>query len=72
MSAEDSMNGTPNEVGYFNGFEYTVEQMLPLIPVWARPDLQSLRGALGLRDGHPLSLGLSRSHRTSAVGAPAW
>jgi arylsulfatase A-like enzyme len=34
MSAEGSMNGTPNEVGYFNGFEYTVEQMLPLIPVW--------------------------------------
>ena len=28
------MNGTPNEVGYFNGFEFTVEQMLPLIPVW--------------------------------------
>jgi arylsulfatase A-like enzyme len=34
MSAEGSMNGTPNEVGYFNGFDYTVEQMLPLIPVW--------------------------------------
>lgn len=34
MSAEGSMNGTPNEVGYFNGFEFSVEQMLPLIPVW--------------------------------------
>jgi arylsulfatase A-like enzyme len=34
MSAEGSMNGTRNEVGYFNGFDYTVEQMLPLIPVW--------------------------------------
>ncbi len=34
MSAEGSMHGTPNEVAYFNGFEYTVEQMLPLIPVW--------------------------------------
>ena len=34
MSAEGSMNGTPNEVAYFNGFAFTVEQMLPLIPVW--------------------------------------
>ena len=34
MSGEGSMNGTPNEVAYFNGFVYTVEQMLPLIPVW--------------------------------------
>jgi arylsulfatase A-like enzyme len=34
MSAEDSMHGTPNEVAYFNGFEYTVEQMLPPIPAW--------------------------------------
>ena len=34
MSAEGSMNGTPNEVAYFNGVSYTVEQMLPLIPVW--------------------------------------
>ena len=34
MSAEGSMNGTPNEVAYFNGFAYTVEQMLPLIPAW--------------------------------------
>jgi arylsulfatase len=34
MSAEGSLNGTPNEVAYFNGFAYTVEQMLPLIPVW--------------------------------------
>ena len=28
------MNGTPNEVAYFNGFAFTVEQMLPLIPAW--------------------------------------
>ena len=34
MSAEGSLNGTPNEVAYFNGFAFTVEQMLPLIPVW--------------------------------------
>ena len=34
MSAEGSMNGTPNEVAYFNGFSFTVEQMLPLIPAW--------------------------------------
>ena len=34
MSGEGSMNGTPNEVAYFNGFAFTVEQMLPLIPVW--------------------------------------
>jgi len=34
MSAEGSMHGTPNEVAYFNGFAFTVEQMLPLIPVW--------------------------------------
>src|SRR5215472_1373168 len=34
MSAEGSMNGTPNEVAYFNGVAFTVEQMLPLIPVW--------------------------------------
>ena len=34
MSAEGSMHGTPNEVAYFNGFEYSVEQMLPLIPEW--------------------------------------
>lgn len=34
MSAEGSMNGTPNEVAYFNGVALTVEQMLPLIPVW--------------------------------------
>ena len=34
MSAEGSMHGTPNEVAYFNGFEYTVEQMLPLMPEW--------------------------------------
>jgi arylsulfatase len=34
MSAEGSMNGTPNEVAYFNGEVFTVEQMLPLIPVW--------------------------------------
>jgi arylsulfatase A-like enzyme len=55
MSGERSMNGTPNEVAYFNGFAFTVEQMLPLIPpLGYRPDLQSLRGALGLRDGHAL------------------
>ena len=34
MSAEGSMHGTPNEVAYFNGFAFTVEQMLPLIPAW--------------------------------------
>ena len=34
MSAEGSLNGTPNEVAYFNGFAFTVEQMLPLIPEW--------------------------------------
>jgi arylsulfatase len=34
MSAEGSLNGTPNEVAYFNGVAFTVEQMLPLIPVW--------------------------------------
>jgi arylsulfatase A-like enzyme len=34
MSAEGSLNGTPNEVAYFNGLTFTVEQMLPLIPVW--------------------------------------
>ena len=34
MSAEGSLNGTPNEVAYFNGVTFTVEQMLPLIPAW--------------------------------------
>jgi arylsulfatase A-like enzyme len=34
MSAEGSLNGTSNEVAYFNGVAFTVEQMLPLIPVW--------------------------------------
>ena len=34
MSAEGSMHGTPNEVAYFNGHEFTVEQMLPQIPAW--------------------------------------
>ena len=34
MSAEGSLNGTPNEVAYFNGVSYTVEEMLPLIPAW--------------------------------------
>jgi arylsulfatase len=34
MSAEGSMNGTPNEVAYFNGFDFTVQQMLPMIPAW--------------------------------------
>ena len=34
MSAEGSLNGTPNEVAYFNGVAFTVDQMLPLIPVW--------------------------------------
>ena len=34
MSAEGSMNGTPNEVAYFNGVAMTVEQMMPLIPIW--------------------------------------
>lgn len=33
-SAEGSMNGTPNEVAYFNGVAFTVEQQLPLIDVW--------------------------------------
>jgi hypothetical protein len=35
MSAEGSLNGTPNEVAYFNGLAFTVDQMLPLIPVWS-------------------------------------
>jgi arylsulfatase len=34
MSAEGSMHGTPNEVAYFNGYAFTVEQMLPLIRAW--------------------------------------
>ena len=34
MSAEGSMHGTPNEVAYFNGFAFTVEQQLPFIPIW--------------------------------------
>lgn len=34
MSAEGSMNGTPNEVAYFNGAAFTVDQMLPFIPAW--------------------------------------
>lgn len=34
MSAEGSLHGTPNEVAYFNGFAYSIEQMMPLIPVW--------------------------------------
>jgi arylsulfatase A-like enzyme len=34
MSAEGSMNGTPNEVAYFNGVAFSVEQMLPFIPAW--------------------------------------
>jgi arylsulfatase len=29
MSAEGSMHGTANEVAYFNGFEFSVDQMLP-------------------------------------------
>jgi len=33
-SAEGSMNGTPNEVAYFNGISFTVQQQLPLIDVW--------------------------------------
>lgn len=33
-SAEGSMNGTFNEVAYFNGAAFTVEQMLPLIDAW--------------------------------------
>lgn len=33
-SAEGSMNGTPNEVAYFNGVSFTVEQQLPLIDAW--------------------------------------
>jgi arylsulfatase A-like enzyme len=32
MSAEGSMNDTPNEVAYFNGYAFTVEQMLPMMP----------------------------------------
>lgn len=35
MSAEGSLNGTPNEVAYFDGLAFTVDQMLPLIPVWS-------------------------------------
>ncbi|MFO1398129.1 MAG: arylsulfatase [Burkholderiales bacterium] len=34
MSAEGSLNGTANEVAYFNGVAFTVEQMLPMIPAW--------------------------------------
>lgn len=34
QSAEGSPHGTPNEVAYFNGVAFTVEQMLPFIPVW--------------------------------------
>jgi arylsulfatase len=33
-SAEGSLNGTPNEVMYFNGVSMTAEQQMPLIPVW--------------------------------------
>ncbi len=33
-SAEGSMNGTPNEVMYFNGVALTAEQQMPFIPVW--------------------------------------
>ncbi|WP_345819631.1 arylsulfatase [Methylobacterium fujisawaense] len=33
-SAEGSMNGTPNEVAYFNLQSFTVEQQLPLIEAW--------------------------------------
>lgn len=33
-SAEGSMNGTPNEVAYFNLVSFTVEQQLKLIDVW--------------------------------------
>src|SRR5262249_10528187 len=33
-SAEGSMNGTPNEVAYFNLQSFTVEQQLQLIDVW--------------------------------------
>lgn len=33
-SAEGSLNGTPNEVMYFNGVAMTAEQQLPFIPVW--------------------------------------
>lgn len=34
MSAEGSMHGTPNEVAYFNGVTFTVDEMIPLIPIW--------------------------------------
>jgi arylsulfatase A-like enzyme len=34
MSAEGSMHGTPNEVAYFNGVAFSVEQMVPFIPAW--------------------------------------
>jgi arylsulfatase len=33
-SAEGSLNGTVNEVAYFNGAAFTVEQMLPFIDAW--------------------------------------
>ncbi|HWT08255.1 MAG TPA: arylsulfatase [Roseomonas sp.] len=33
-SAEGSLNGTPNEVMYFNGVSLTAEQQMPFIPVW--------------------------------------
>ncbi|UPY38446.1 arylsulfatase [Sediminicoccus sp. KRV36] len=33
-SAEGSMNGTMNEVAYFNGAAFTVEQMMPFLDAW--------------------------------------
>ncbi|MBR0670474.1 arylsulfatase [Roseomonas soli] len=33
-SAEGSLNGTPNEVMYFNGVAMTAAQQMPFIPVW--------------------------------------
>ncbi|WP_209442302.1 arylsulfatase [Neoroseomonas oryzicola] len=33
-SAEGSLNGTPNEVMYFNGVALTAEQQMPFIPAW--------------------------------------
>jgi arylsulfatase A-like enzyme len=72
MSAEGSMNGTPNEVTYFNGFAFTVDQMLPLIPEWGTDKTyppSRCRGRLQLI--RPTS-GRSRSPRISAARAPAW
>ena len=73
MSAEGSMHGTPNEVAYFNGFAFTVEQMLPLIPAWGTDKTYPhFRRAVGLRDGHALPVDQAGRLASSAARAPAW